>query len=403
MDNIGKVDHKKDNKDFHQKLSDLFNYTILHGLPLAIWSKPGEAGLRAICQLNTRKHSLEEIENAPSGFLFSPFSPSESCEVNFLSADVSLESDSNELVFDPTLAPSEHYDGLEQYMSNQKAGNGDAFLQQLNDHAIHSAGQKEYEALVEKCVEAIRSGVYQKIVPSRTHRIELPEKFHPLSEFRKLAEAYPNAFVSLVHIPGNGIWLGATPELLLSVESNRVFKTVALAGTQVVQPDFPLLKVAWTQKEIEEQALVSRYIINCFKKIRLREFEEYGPKTVRAGNLAHLKTMFEVDMKEVNFPQLGTVMLELLHPTSAVCGMPMKSAHEFLQTHECYDREFYSGYLGPVNIGDSTDLFVNLRCMKIGRHTATLFAGAGVTEDSNPHDEWKETEMKFRTLLNIIS
>ena len=60
--------------------------------------------------------------------------------------------------------------------------------------------------------------------------------------------------------------------------------------------------------------MVSRFIINCFKKIRLREFEEIGPRTSKAANLVHLKTDYLVNTKEVNFPQLGTVMLELLHP-----------------------------------------------------------------------------------------
>src|SRR5690606_35800755 len=114
----------------------------------------------------------------------------------------------------------------------------------------------------------------------------------------------------------------------------------------------------WTQKEIEEQALVSRYIINNLKKIRLREFDELGPKTIVAGNVMHLKTEYTIDMKATNFPQLGTIMLQLLHPTSAVCGMPLEPSLEFLRKHEGYDREFYSGYLGPVHVNNAINLFV---------------------------------------------
>ncbi|WP_332912325.1 chorismate-binding protein [Algoriphagus boritolerans] len=107
------------------------------------------------------------------------------------------------------------------------------------------------------------------------------------------------------------------------------FHTMALAGTQPASGENPLKSAAWTQKEIEEQALVCRYIVDCFKKIRLREYEEHGPKTIMAGNLLHLRTDFKVDMKATGFPQLGSVMLDLLHPTSAVCGMPRKEAHDF--------------------------------------------------------------------------
>jgi len=199
-----------------------------------------------------------------------------------------------------------------------------------------------------------------------------------------------------------GTWLGASPELLVSVANNK-FKTVALAGTLPYLPDVNIKSVAWTQKEIEEQALVCRYIISCFKKIRLREYEEQGPKTTVAGNVMHLKTEYEVDMQATNFPQLGSVMLKLLHPTSAVCGMPLDKALEFLKENEGYQRQFYSGYLGPVNINKESQIFVNLRCMQIFAEKIRLYAGAGVTADSIAEQEWTETEMKMLNLQKIIT
>jgi isochorismate synthase len=149
--------------------------------------------------------------------------------------------------------------------------------------------------------------------------------------------------------------------------------------------------------------LVCRYIINCFKKIRLREYLEQGPKTVVAGNVMHLKTDYEVDMKEVNFPQLGSVMLKLLHPTSAVCGMPLEASIQFLKEQEGYQREFYSGYLGPVNYQNESSIFVNLRCLQLLEGKARLYAGAGVTVDSVPEKEWEETEMKMKSLLGVLN
>ena len=148
--------------------------------------------------------------------------------------------------------------------------------------------------------------------------------------------------------------------------------------------------------------MVSRYIINCFKKIRLREFSEHGPKTWTAGHLIHLRTDFEVDMVATNFPQLGTVMTKLLHPTSAVCGMPMDVALKFLDAYEGYDRQLYAGYLGPIGHKQESHLFVNLRCMQLQERSAILYAGAGVTEDSIAEKEWEETEMKMNTLLQIL-
>jgi isochorismate synthase len=205
-----------------------------------------------------------------------------------------------------------------------------------------------------------------------------------------------------VYIPDIGTWMGATPEVLVSVEDNNIFRTVALAGTLPYHEGINLRTVAWTQKEIAEQALVERYIISCFKKIRLREYDEYGPKTVVAGNVMHLRSDFTVDMKATGFPQLGSIMLQLLHPTSAVCGMPLDNALAFLKEHEDYERGFYAGFLGPVNFNNNINLFVNLRCMQLLDDTAILYAGAGVTIDSIPEKELEETEFKLNTLYNVI-
>ena len=96
--------------------------------------------------------------------------------------------------------------------------------------------------------------------------------------FQKLCDLYANALVSFVSTPETEAGWALSPELLVSVEDKTIFKTTALAGTQPYNEGINLKTVAWTQKDIEEQALVERYIISCFKKIRLREYDEHGPK-----------------------------------------------------------------------------------------------------------------------------
>ncbi|MBD0258453.1 MAG: chorismate-binding protein [Cytophagales bacterium] len=262
--------------------------------------------------------------------------------------------------------------------------------------------ERRFKASVTEAVRAIDQGRFQKVVLSRQKKIALPAGLDRVRTYLRLCRYYPQAFVSLVSVPGKGTWMGASPEVLISVDKHQVFRTMALAGTQPYRPEVPLSDVSWTQKEIEEQALVSRYIINCFKQIRLREFEEDGPKTVVAGNLLHLRTDFRVDMRATGFPQLGTVMLRLLHPTSAVCGMPKEPALQFIREQEGYDRAFYSGFLGPVNIGAETHLYVNLRCTQLLEGGAILYAGAGITASSVPEKEWRETELKCQTMYRVL-
>jgi len=266
--------------------------------------------------------------------------------------------------------------------------------------------KQEFKSWVSSAIEAIKQGPLQKVVLSRTDVKELPAGFSIVSALEELAAAYPNAFVCAISIPAvDGVWMCATPEILVE-QKDGVFRTISLAGTQSGVDDqghaLSPAQARWSQKEIEEQAFVSRYIIDCFKKIRLREYTELGPKTISTGNLLHLKTEYIVDTKAMDFPQLPGLMLGLLHPTSAVCGTPKQEAIEFILKTETHDRSMYSGYLGPVNIAGDTHLFVNLRTVKITGNQAEFYAGCGITEDSDPEKEWQETQMKCQTLQRVL-
>ncbi|HEX8039033.1 MAG TPA: chorismate-binding protein [Chryseosolibacter sp.] len=367
--------------------------------PLALWRLPGSETKHLIISENCRTLKEEDLlEDLEPGFLMAPFDKRD--PRLFLPADFFFSFEKDALKRGDSNVESRSAAWLEEKLKSAAPTPARRAAPLIG--IAEGIGQESFVALVQRIVSEIESGTFEKVVPSRTRVITLPESFDIVHAFQRLCSSYPQALISFVSIPGVGTWLGASPEVLVAVQDKRIFKTVALAGTQPYDPGMNIKSVAWTQKEIEEQALVERYVISCFKKIRLREYEEHGPRTVIAGNLMHLKSEFQVDMKATNFPQLGSVMLQLLHPTAAVCGMPQETSFEFLSAHEGYHRGFYSGYLGPVNVRRNIDLFVNLRCMQISGNQGILYAGAGVTIDSVPEKEWEETEMKFNTLLNVI-
>ena len=373
-------------------LNSIIKFSKQETTSFACWRLPNDSEIHLLVQFGEPEKLTEiDLESSIQGFLLSPFNNKRS--KLFIKSDLHITFKSPS---DFNINSNSKSDKLIEFINSDSV--------ELSNTEFTDNSKPEsvgFKYLVERSVREIDNGNFTKVVPSRKREIGYSGDFNSGEAFKNLCDKYPTAFVSILYTSESGIWIGATPELLISTQNN-IFKTVALAGTQKYEIDKPLADTAWTQKEIEEQALVSRYIINCFKKIRLREFEEHGPKTVKAGNLIHLKTEFKVDMKSTNFPELGSTMLNLLHPTSAVCGMPMQSAQEFLFENEGYDREYYSGYLGPVNINSFTAQYVNLRCMKVDEGKITLFAGAGVTEDSNPEKEWVETELKMNTILNVI-
>ena len=270
---------------------------------------------------------------------------------------------------------------------------------EIESNTQEATSKADYIKQVEKAIGFINIKAFDKVVVSKVKKVKV-EKNAYLTAFQSLIEELDNSFISLVYTPQSGLWLGATPELLLEKEKTQL-KTVALAGTQ--SNTFENIRDAyWRQKEIEEQAYVSRYIINCFKKIRLREFDENGPKTIKAGNLLHLKTEFSINLNEVETPNLPDTLLKLIHPTSAVCGMPLNEALSFIEENETHQRKEFAGYLGPIGINGKSSLYVNLRCAQFIENTAYIYSGAGITEDSIPEKEWEETELKCDTILKRL-
>ncbi|MCB0495438.1 MAG: chorismate-binding protein [Cyclobacteriaceae bacterium] len=365
-------------------ITNLAEWATQNRFNIAIYRKPGKDPMFLLDPSDAQKvnRPVEELE---SGFLFADYDGN----AWHMQAAVQINLANQEISGDLGLLPLKKYGN----------GNWNYFIK---GKAQRSTTSKEYEDAVQACVDKIGTSELIKVVPTKVKYHKLSGNFSLAEAFKKLCEAYPTAFVSVVSTKEFGTWLTATPEMLIDVDGEGIFKTMALAGTQKYDPEVSLHEVAWTDKEIEEQAMVSRYIINRLKEIRLREFIEEGPMTVRAANLTHLCSTFTVDTKATSFPNLGGVMLNLLHPTSAVCGMPKQPAVELIKEIEQHKRKFYTGYLGPVNMENATSIYVNLRCMELFDGSANLFAGAGVTAFSNPEKEWEETELKCNTLLNVI-
>jgi isochorismate synthase len=95
-------------------------------------------------------------------------------------------------------------------------------------------------------------------------------------------------------------------------------------------------------------------------------------------------------------------LLQALHPTPAVCGLPKQETFRFITAHEHVSRQYYSGFMGPLGIAHSTHLYVSLRCMQIHGNEHHLYAGGGLLKDSVEQQEWLETEAKMQTMKKIL-
>ena len=231
----------------------------------------------------------------------------------------------------------------------------------------------------------LKKGVY-----SRVKKVAFDEQKAD-SLFFELAANYPNSFVYLVSSGLFGTWIGATPEVLLTLE-NKEAKTISLAGTKKSNDESD-----WNAKEKEEQAIVTQYIEQTLAQSINSQIEINGPYEYIAGPVKHLRTDFLFNLENVSALNL----VQQLHPTPAVSGLPKAGAIELIDKIEKHERSLYTGVIGLLG-EETTNLFVNLRCCQLTEGSAYLYLGGGFTNDSIPTSEWEETENKSQTLLNIF-
>nr|WP_315151316.1 chorismate-binding protein [uncultured Flavobacterium sp.] len=262
----------------------------------------------------------------------------------------------------------------------------------------NESGKIDFERIVTKGIQAINNQEFKKVVLSRKEIIEL-ENFDLTVTFKKLVQLYPSTFVYCFYHPKVGLWMGATPEQLVKGNVN-VFETMALAGTQ---KDYGSDEIVWEKKEREEQQYVTDYIVEQLREVTL-EISVTEPHSVKAGSIWHLKTdIWGVLNTGFSLKQV----INLLHPTPAVCGLPKEVSKAFILENENYDRAFYTGFLGELNTSFAVDsvssnLFVNLRCMEIRDSQAYLYMGCGITKDSIPENEWMESVNKSMTMKRVF-
>jgi len=365
--------------NFFNKIEAQFN----RGLPFAVYRKPDLSEITAWLQASDALKTTVDFKE--EGFVFSPFMGSKPS-----------------VVFEKS-----HSEVLHANMSEVQTFSSKVKVK------VETAQKTHYEQLVQKAIDEIDNTSLSKVVLSR--QIEVPITLaEPLELFQNLMANYPHAFVYCWYHPQIGIWLGATPELLCDMTRNEV-TTVSLAGT--------LKKGAshgWTNKERREQRLVTDYIVSKLQPLA-KTIKEGQVQEVNAGDLTHLKTTVKalIDPGETGLKDL----IRQLHPTPAVCGFPSDLALQFIQQHETYDRSYYTGFLGEMNmrkerrrsrsmrnlentvfksINTASQLYVNLRCLELKNKHAYIYVGGGIVESSVPEKEWQETIDKSNTILSVL-
>lgn len=201
---------------------------------------------------------------------------------------------------------------------------------------------------------------------------------------------------------GQSTFIGSSPERLY-LRQDRQFHTEALAGTVAVSDNLAETErnALWLlndHKNIYENLLVvddiCSHLADCAEDITVGDAE-----IKRLHNVQHLRRQIQT----VLAPQVTDAdCLTRIHPTAAVAGLPRSIAKQFIRQNEPFERGWYAGTLGYFT-PQSAEFCVTLRSALIEQNRITVYAGAGIVEESTAESEWAEIERKSLAIAGLLT
>jgi salicylate biosynthesis isochorismate synthase/menaquinone-specific isochorismate synthase len=262
---------------------------------------------------------------------------------------------------------------------------------------------EHYEAAVARAVELIGAGRMEKIVLAREVQVHASRAHEAPAVLGVLREEFPSCFVFGVG-RGDGTLIGASPELLVRREGQRV-STLALAGSMRRSAD-PAVdahlgeQLLRDESHREEHAIVVRRIERNLRSHAVWVARAPEPTLARIANIQHLATPIRAQLAS---PMDALELLDAMHPTPAVGGEPLAVAAPMIPALEGLDRGWYAGPIGWTDATGDGEFCVALRCALLRGRLARCYAGNGIVRGSVPGAELAETEVKLAALLPLLA
>jgi para-aminobenzoate synthetase component 1 len=265
-------------------------------------------------------------------------------------------------------------------------------------------------------VEAVRAriaeGEFYQANISRQFEGRLGALDHPFDLFRRLAKASPAAFAAYLRLPGCAI-VSNSPERLVRVRNTpegRIALSSPIKGTapRGASPEVDALN-ARDLLASEKDRAENLMIVDLMRNDLSRACRPGSVRTPRLFELttlpnvhhlvSHVEGMLEPDRTAID-------LLEACFPAGSITGAPKRRAMEAIREIEGsprgadYGSLFWAGADGEL---DSSVLIRTATCRETPDGWSVGFrVGCGITSDSDPEAETRETEAKALKLIAAI-
>jgi menaquinone-specific isochorismate synthase len=267
-----------------------------------------------------------------------------------------------------------------------------------------TTAKADWRAGVDAAVDRIRAGDLEKVVLAQALEVDLGGDLSVPDVLARLGGAYPDCYRFLFEPDGDPRtpFFGATPERLVTLRG-RTVETDALAGTTgrgetPAEDEWLASELAADDKNVHEHRLVAETI-----REQLAPFaSSVNAGARRVKRLATVQHLWTPITAELAADEHVLSLVKALHPTPAVGGLPPDRALATIRETEPFDRGWYAAPVGWIDAAGYGSFAVALRSAVSRGDAATLFAGVGIVEDSDPDREWDEVQLKYRPILDEL-
>ncbi|MFC6755436.1 MULTISPECIES: isochorismate synthase [Haloarcula] len=255
---------------------------------------------------------------------------------------------------------------------------------------------------VGRALESVEAGTLKKVVLAQALRASLRSELSVPDVFARLADTYPDCYRFMFSPTDGATFYGATPERLVSLRG-RTVRTEALAGSTgrgdtPAEDEWLASELLDSTKDIHEHEIVAEAIRDQLEPFAASV--RIGDRTVRRlATVQHLRTSITAELAD---DEHVLSLVDALHPTPAVGGLPPDEALRTIRETEAFDRGWYAAPIGWLDAAGNGTFAVGIRSAVATGRTATLFAGAGIVADSDPDREWDEVQLKYRPMLDEL-
>ena len=255
---------------------------------------------------------------------------------------------------------------------------------------------------VNHALSEIQSGILKKIVLARKTEYQLQEAYDPLKFLLRLRDRAPNAYQYCFQFDKDQAWMGISPERLYRRQSRKI-ETEAVAstrprGTNSEEDKNLALELLQSQKEVREHDLVLERIESVLNQLCDKITRKSYREILKLRQVQHLQSRIEGHLN----PDHGeSTLINSIHPTPAVCGIPEEKARLNIEQLENFDRGWYAGPIGWIS-KNGAEFAVGIRSAQINHKTLRIYTGAGIVQGSDPDSEWNEIDAKLRNWESIL-